>query len=214
MSWLCDPAIGYHAKGGEKVNVDRALVLLFPHKYIVDGLIGELSRIGAQSEVPLLKLVEQVEKLRAGCGRTYVVVARFRETQVELSDAFSPGAADVILDSGVQIRLEGLLSDDPKELVWEPEKPDYASLIASIHEPEVVIGGFHWVDCVFNCFMACEEEGKKTWAAPWATDCGFVHHGLAHLGRNVMDDLPELADFDALAALLRHYLAIIDYPDE
>jgi len=196
------------------VNPDRALLLLFPHEYILSDLIESQIDIKSDPDIPLQKLAAQVQQLRSECGQTYLVVVKFRKMQVQLDGAFSFKPTDVILDSGVQLRLEGLASDDPKEPCWEPEKPDFKPIIQSLPEPEVVIGGFHWVDCVFNCFLACEEAGKRTWVAPWITNCGFVHHGLAHLGRDVMDDLPELADFDAFAALLRHYLAIIDYPDE
>lgn len=196
------------------MNADRALLLLFPHEYIVDGLILKLLRLGAEIKTPLLKMVKHTRQLRAECGRTYLVVAKFRETQVELSEAFASEPSDVIIDSGVQIRLEGLLSDDPKEPVWEPEKPNFAPIVQSIREPEVVIGGFHFMYCVQQCFFACEEAGKKTWTAPWITDMGLTHLGLSHLGREVMDELPELADFDAFDAILRHHLAIIDYPDD
>lgn len=196
------------------MNAERAFVLLFPHQCILQHVVNKLLAIGAKIETPLLQLVRQVRLQRSDCANTYLVTAGIHDgLRDEIPKVFLPDPNDQVIDANVRIVPKGALVDHPRELVWEHQEPDYVSIISSIREPEIVIGGFHFVDCVFNCFLKCEEASKKTWVAPWITDQGFIHHGLKHLGRDVMDDLPELADFDALAAILRHYLPLIDYPD-
>lgn len=194
------------------MSTETTLVLLFPHDYIFRHQVDDLLKTGADIEPPIKQLVEEVQSLRKTCDNICLVPAYFWNGQmVEIAEAFLPNTSDRTIDSGVRVRPKG---DDPDELVWDPEEPDFAPIIDAIDSSILVIGGFHFVDCVFMFLLAAKEAGKKAVVALKTTDFLFVHHGLAHLGRPVKDEIPPLADFNQYSALLRHYLSIIDYPDE
>lgn len=197
------------------MSTETTLVLLFPHEYILKHELDNLLKTGTDIESLRKQFVKEVRSLRETCDGVCLVPAYFWNGQmVEIADVFLPDVSDRVINSGVRIRLEDLTSDDPDELVWDPEEPDFAPIIDAIDSSILVIGGFHFVDCVFMFLLAAKEAGKKAVVALKTTDFLFVHHGLAHLGRPVKDEIPPLADFNQYSALLRHYLSIIDYPDE
>ncbi len=157
----------------------KALVLLFPHTVITAHEENEAHIRLYDSEIS----PEQLEKmfviplravtfLRRRGYRVAAIVHRDEDGKVsDLAKNFGLGPEDQVIDSGVIVLPNG------KYGKWARKKyPGWNRLVRAIPEEELVVGGFHFNDCVSKFAQAAQAAGKVVKVSPLISDLFYVEH--------------------------------------
>ncbi len=151
-----------------------AAVFLFPHRATsehLEEIVGETAqrkgiaprRIASWFEL----LTIRVNQLRKRVEQAYLVVTEDQAGRMsEISPRFRYCQPAIEIRPGIVVEDDGI--------IWKTEEyPDYSLILEQIAETRLIIGGFHFCDCVPKFALAARQDGREVIISPRTTDLHY-----------------------------------------
>lgn len=147
----------------------EALALLFPHKYITDFEEDNLRRSASNHNFPpkqlstmLRRPTQIIRSFRNHKGTVYLVAHQEKTGGTSIfSTRIAKAQSDIIVVSGVIVKNDGH---------WLSDYPDWTAILHRIPESSLIVGGFHYDDCVQKFIKIAKAEGREAKISPILTD--------------------------------------------
>lgn len=180
-----------------------ALVLLFPQCFYMDRMEADImqqgERRGYKGTAELLdEFGPYVQRARERADSVYMLTASGVDgVMLPVSGRFLPCSSDRLVDTGAVFHVS-------EYFYLRHSIPIYSALVSHVKEDEVMVGGFHLLDCVAKFCDAAEWSGKAVLCCPYLTDF-FFNPLCAYAVRGVDDwrEVPEQVRHTELPEVFR-----------
>ena len=171
------------------------LVLMFPHQCITEWEEGQLLEIQPHYEFPRNRL----ERLFGEYAR---IIARLRRRGMAItallhrgeSGDYSPLSVRFALNDNDQMMDSGIIADEKGRWLDKQRYPEWKNLLNQIPDGKLLVGGFHYDDCVQKFVRAVQVEGRTVRLSPRFTDRWYLYCRSRIIGEEYPFPLPVITE--------------------